>query len=243
MSENLVVYFPVIIGAVGLLIGLLFGVLIARARRPKGEPGLKLDKNLQELLRLYRDQNSGALAMVVGKQVVKKPEELPEKARRALARLHADFGAWLGVAEQKPHPAPAVLQPPGVVTPPAAETAAATLPPIRLESFAQPVSDVKPVSVTVDSILANAISPEKTKNNPPPKSIAAQIDEIVTEKLPLSAVKDRYIHIMELPVRGVVVCVDNKEYEGVGDVEDPQAKAFLKECVAEWERRVGTEKR
>ncbi len=98
--------------------------------------------------------------------------------------------------------------------------------------------EVKPFTVT--GILADAINPEKPKEVQPPKSIAAQVEDIILDKQPLSTVKDRYIRILELPVRGVVVCVDNKEYERVGDVEDPQVKEFLKECVQEWERRAGS---
>jgi len=34
-----------------------------------------------------------------------------------------------------------------------------------------------------------------------------------------------------------LVKVDDARYEGVGDVPDPEIRAFLRQCVAEWENR------
>jgi hypothetical protein len=75
------------------------------------------------------------------------------------------------------------------------------------------------------------------KSVPPPKSIAAQVDEIVQERLPGSPFYNRAIKLMELPGKGLVVLVDGLQYEGVGEVADPVVQTFLRECVAEWERR------
>ena len=86
-------------------------------------------------------------------------------------------------------------------------------------------------------VLARAVTSDIPKDVVTQKSIAAQIDEILQEKLALSPLEDRAIRLMELPERGVVVLVGLDTYDGINDVPDPEIKALLRACVTEWENR------
>jgi len=43
--------------------------------------------------------------------------------------------------------------------------------------------------------------------------------------------------MQDSPSMGIQVFVDGQIFEGVGDVPYPDIQQFIRECVAEWERR------
>ena len=76
-----------------------------------------------------------------------------------------------------------------------------------------------------------------------PKSIAAQIDEILQEKLESSSldhlpIERRAIRLMELPGKGMMVMVGLDQYEGVEKVPDPEIRSLIREAVEAWEKRL-----
>jgi hypothetical protein len=94
-----------------------------------------------------------------------------------------------------------------------------------------------PPSLNPVNVLARAVTSDVNVDTPPP-TIAAQVDEILQEKLEESPLKPRGIRLMELPDRGMVVLVGMDHYDGVDAVPDPEIKALIREAVAEWEARV-----
>ncbi len=108
----------------------------------------------------------------------------------------------------------------------------------------RPLSPVRaepptPPSLDISDIVANAFTPRKTGKEPPapPKSIAAQVDEIVQERLPDSPFRKQVITVHDHDKKGIVVLVDGVEYDGINDVADAGVRAFLQECVRVWEQR------
>ena len=107
-----------------------------------------------------------------------------------------------------------------------------------------PVVDSLGIEPTdVRSRLAVEKSKEKPKGKPKEplqelKSIATQVDEILQEKLARSPYKDRVVRLLELPSRGMVVVVNGTQFDGVGEVPDPEVRQIIQESVAEWERRL-----
>jgi len=75
----------------------------------------------------------------------------------------------------------------------------------------------------------------------PPRSIAAQIDDILQEKLKDSPLAGRAIRLMELPNRGMVVMVGLNQYDGVEAVPDEEIRNLIRSAVAEWEERASGE--
>jgi len=124
----------------------------------------------------------------------------------------------MGVEEPSPLPAPEVGTGPGDV------------------AVAAPASHPSPVNPV--SVLARALQSEVRTPIPAPKSIAAQIDEILQEMLENSTLESRAIRLLELPNKGMVVMVGLNQYGGVEAVPDEDIKGMIRAAVAEWERRV-----
>jgi hypothetical protein len=123
---------------------------------------------------------------------------------------------------------------PGPAAPPAEPV------PVKSESGEVPTSP-KPAqrpSVSPVNLLARALQSEVRSPQPPPMSIAAQIDEILQEKLETSPLNSKAIRLLELPGKGMVVMVGLDQYEGVDAVPDEEIQNLIRSAVAEWERRV-----
>lgn len=78
----------------------------------------------------------------------------------------------------------------------------------------------------------------KAKKVAAPQSIAAQIDEILQEKLAGTPLAERGIKLMELPDQGMVVMVGMDKYTDLTQVPDEQVRAVIGEAVAAWENRL-----
>ncbi len=105
------------------------------------------------------------------------------------------------------------------------------------EEFNPQATVERPSMSPVDAI-ARALRPDSSKLESKPKSIAAQIDEILQEMLIDSELSSRAIRLLELPQKGVVVMVGLEQYEGVDSVPDPEIKGLIQKAVTEWENRV-----
>jgi len=110
-------------------------------------------------------------------------------------------------------------------------------------SPATPLADLPttlphPPSINTVDVLARVLQPELKAPEPPPLSIAAQIDEILQEMLQSSPLASRLIRLIELPSKGVAVMVGLYRYESVEAVPDEDIRQMIRLAVAEWERRV-----
>ena len=118
---------------------------------------------------------------------------------------------------------------------PPASPASAGLVPLNSEAPAKD-HDVRPVNA-----LAGG-QPAQGSRTGSQKSIAAQVDEILQEKidnLPPGELSpdQRATRLLELPGKGMVVMVGLNQYEGVGAVPDARIRKLISESVEEWERR------
>jgi len=99
-------------------------------------------------------------------------------------------------------------------------------------------SDVQRPSIKPVNILTRAMVPDLPPV--PPKSIVAQIDDILQEKLEKSPLSKRGIRLRELPNQGMAVMVGLDQYEGVEDVPDEEIRSMIRSAVSEWEKRIST---
>jgi hypothetical protein len=166
----------------------------------------------------------------------------------ALSKALDELQLWLGaddlVARALTTPeSPPLPEPSPSVQPESAPTVSDAAKLVSVSAATKAIShpsepEVKPPSMQIGDIFAQVFSPEKPKKaTKPNKSIAAQVDDIIQEKLPGSVFKNRIISVTDLPGRGLLVRVDDQSYEGIGDVADADIRQFLRECVSEWERR------
>jgi hypothetical protein len=95
--------------------------------------------------------------------------------------------------------------------------------------------------MNIVDLMARAIQPKKSSFEEPPKSITAQIDEILQEMLKESDRENQAIRLVEDPGGGVIVMVGLEHYDGVDAVPDPEIRSLIRSAVAEWERRESIE--
>jgi len=266
MNGDLTLIIPIVLaGSICLVVGILMGILLMGLFRPvSSSKPKKLDRDLVEVLRIWRDRQSKQLVLEVGGKIFKKRDELSAKWSTGLVRLSEDLQSWLGMPEIEQRIDAVTVQinqdlanklPSPLTTEPAKGYQQAGLSPIKPSQVSpttirvfsppmvpgsEPVTTISPPNMEITDILSRAIIPEKSKEAPKPlKSVALQVNEILKEKLVDSPIKNRTIFISEDPGGGVVVFLDNFQYDGINDIPDPEVRQLLRECVTEWELRTG----
>ncbi len=81
--------------------------------------------------------------------------------------------------------------------------------------------------------------PPKPTNQPLPEiNVGGSVEAYLQHKLALTPeYANRSIHIRSAPKGGVVIEVDNRFFETVGDVDDAEVRAFLQATIEEWQAR------
>ena len=88
---------------------------------------------------------------------------------------------------------------------------------------------------TRDLLLGRRKKPVKAETPPePPKSIAAQIDEILQSILASSPLRGQEIRLSEDPGGGLNIIHNAATYQAIDDVEDPAARNLIKPAVQAW---------
>jgi hypothetical protein len=245
-----------LISLISLVIGAVIGLILAGLRNPPAA-GASDRKHQNELARLVRNSRSGQLGVEINGKLYSTSRQLNTAQRTALAQVHDELQLWLGVEDLpgrvSSFPAKEPIAPTARVAPlgagavvpaplPATSArpdAAPVIPQKPLRS--EPASNVRPPSLEIGEILARAINPVEPVRDAPdaPTTLAGQVDAIIQERLPQSALSDRSIKLKDGPDGGIVVLVDGQKYRGVGEVTDAQVRTFIQACVAEWEKKYG----
>lgn len=213
----------ILIGVIFFLIGLAVGVLSANLQSSKGEKAEQPQPpvpNAIEVVRLWRDPRKGNLIPEIDGKILTSPDRLGAAQQARLLQADEDLHIWLA----------------GSALPPVVARPAAPAAPVATAAFVASTDPAKRPSMNPIDVLSRAVATD-VKPVSTSKSIAAQIDEILQEKLENSPLKNRAIRLLELPGRGMVVMVGLNQYEGVDAVPDPEIRNLLRECVAEWEAR------
>jgi len=78
---------------------------------------------------------------------------------------------------------------------------------------------------------------KKTEPAPQPRSMIAEINDIIQEKIRISGETHLSVRLIE-GLNGEIKALIGVESFPLEDVPDPQIKEFIRECVSEWERKV-----
>ena len=199
--------------AAGKAIGaLLFSGRSAPSSKPSDTPKEKIQV---DLLRVWRDPVRSRLVVGLKGEQASVPAELSPGALDTLRSTLEELKSWSGI-HQNAVPAPEPLP----------------------EPFTPPTSDSPPARISPADLISRAIRADVRKPEPPLVSIAAQIDEILQEKLAADQSIKRAVRLMEIPGKGMVVMVGLDQFAGVDEVPDADVRALIRESVEEWERRV-----
>lgn len=232
---------------VGFFVGLATNLFRVGGR--KGKPP---KKGLVEAGQLWRDQTSGQLWVETGGQAGKAIEDFKGDMQDRVFKIAHDLADWTGrplapPAVTRPVPTaapleiddkPAATRPPYEAMPqntlsrPLAVDEVSTQLPVNQPSsqIERPRIDiVKGIRLTLEGDLGRSQNPA---------SIAAQVDEILQDKLKGTSLEKRGIRLMELPGKGMVVMVGMEQFDAVEAVPYPEIKALLKEAVATWEKKM-----
>lgn len=207
----------ILVAAICIGIGFALGSLVAALRNSKAE--IPPVPDMVEVAHLLRDRRTGDFFPEIGGKVVRTPGDLSASQRNRLQQALNELQAFLS--------APAVPAMPVDGKP----AHSSWIPPASAGSESRSQPGLNPIDV-----LSRAVQAE-TKVKPVEKSIAAQIDEILQEKLEVSPLQGRAIRLMELPGKGMVVLVGLDQYDGVDAVPDPEIRDLIRACVAEWEKK------
>lgn len=233
-----------LVAVIGLIVGLAAGYLIAGLRNEEQKEDRQTSQDDDaEGVHILRERKTGVLSIKIDGQLYQRGGDLTVNRHNRLVRLLAEVRKWMGTVES------AILSPDETVAPetmsqsgmpPDSGSEAAPVEKPGSPSVAPPIADEqdKPVQPGSFEWLGQMLSRKRTQDVPE-KSIAAQIDEILQEKLLDSPLAERAIRLMELPDKGMVVLVGLDKYDSVDDVPDEDVRQLLKDCVSEWESSKG----
>lgn len=250
-----------IAAGVGFFVGLAMAIF--RRSKPDSKPP---QKGLLEVARIWRDKFDGKLWLQVDEKSGSRLEDFSGEDRAQAVKIVNGLAGWIERPEIPP-PAVSVAAAAGVVMsagggsapPPAALAPEGTpaafipedsgpIPPLSqqqvpMQSVSPAVQNqqpanrprvdiVKGIRLTFEGDAASKL--EKAQN----RSIAAQVDEILQEKIKGTALEQKAIRLMELPGKGMVVMVGLEQYDSLEAVPYPDVKGAIRYCVAQWEKKM-----
>jgi hypothetical protein len=210
-----------------------------------------------DLTRIWRDPEKGNVLIELDGETFQSASDMNDGQRQRLSATVDDIHTWLGQPLSTPKtdpassvPAPATAE--QIISDNVASVSYSQNVPITPVVPAIPpgIEPSEPVSTPVKpqvsrpsllNILARGLQADIPKVASVPKSIVAQVDEILQEKLKGSPLADRGIRLMELPDQGMVVMVGVNKYNGVDEVTDEEVKGIIRSAVDEWDRRAASQ--
>jgi hypothetical protein len=224
--------FLILIALVAIGIGFALGSLVTGSRGDR-VPAVKSKSspvsNLVQVAGVMTDRGGKAVFLQVEGKIVRSINDLSREQRTRLLPYFEVLASWFSPPASKAAPAVSPLPSYDEVTDPGVLQPAAA-------GYGQ--AQAQRPSLNPIDVFARAIQSDVNVPQPASKSIAAQIDEILQEKIEGTEMAKRGVRLVELPNKGVVVMVGLDQYQGVDEVPDEEIRFVIKSAVAEWERRV-----
>lgn len=217
-----------LVAVIALATGFALGgwIYAGRNSAPTRSSASQVEEEAREtVLRVWRDPSNGRLLVGIQGERAKSHNDLSPKALDGLRHSLDELNRWAGVQHQE-IPDIETIQQAGPE-----QLATSTLPPASMSE--NKATRISPVDVIAQAMRSDVRKPEARL-----VSIAAQIDEILQEKLSADETITRAVRLLEIPGKGMVVMVGLDQYAGVDEVPDADVRTLIREAVAEWERRV-----
>jgi hypothetical protein len=175
-----------------------------------------------ELLRVWRDLSTGSLVVEIGGQQFNSLEHLRNAdLERRFVNVVRELDGLSQPKGSKPTQAPR-----------------ATISPATGKDEAPPPPSLGPVSMFRQMGRAAIGQTPTTPEVSAPQTIADQIEDLLQARLAkLPSFQGRTIHVRPSVDGGVRIEIDERFYDGIGDVDDPDVRALLGDVVREWESK------
>lgn len=238
----------ILVGGICLIMGFIASLLLNSTReydpqdnlQDEAPPGGKKGRYIS-VVKLWRDKKSGALLIEVEGKTFLGSNALSENQRTQLEQAARDLRFWLGMGLTVVSPA-ITPQQEQVDQQASNETEVASNLQIneRINQSITPSiqSNSRPA---INSVTKTPeISKTVTSDNLPlqtEKSIVMQIEDILQDLITGSQYEQIGVHLMEDPIKGVIVTVGNEKFEGIDSVTNPEVKKILRSAVNAWEQK------
>jgi hypothetical protein len=219
-----------------ILIGFILNAMLQTIRSSKGggKKNLTTAPGLEEVARLSRDIRTKHLVVEIGDQAYKSVGDLSSEDRQNLTMTAVDLRTWLGIfpSEKEPEESASFVTPSKASATP---TQFSTESDLSVEAgMLQRKPDLNPLKMFSEAIQESRKSVEEET----PKSIVAQIDEILQRKLEDSPLSGRGVRLVETPGQGITVMVGLTRYNDVEDIPEADIRDIIHEAVSEWESQL-----
>ena len=208
----------IIVAVVFFLIGFLLGRMVRQFNEPDDQTFPQKEKLDDDDVHIARGDSTGKLVILHNRKTYHDVRNLPLEIHNKVLQMVIDLQLWIG-HPQKPEKEDAsgkdsLLN--------------------KQDSIFTEIEGKKAEPVPLISSLTHPLRKEPADDKVE-KSIIAQIDEILQEKLADSDLRDRGIRLMESPKKGLVILVGLDQYENIGDIPDDAIVRVIRQSVSEWE--------
>ena len=208
----------ILLAVVCLLVGFFIGRMVRQFNEPDDQTFPQKEKLDDDDIHIAREDSTGKLIILHKRKTYYDARSLPLEVHNKVLQMLIDLQLWTG-NPQKPKKEDASEKD--------------SLLNKQDSIFTEP-GGKKTEPVSLISSLTHPLRKE-TADDKVEKSIIAQIDEILQEKLADSDLRDRGIRLMESSNRGLVVLVGLDQYENIGDIPDDAIVRVIRQSVSEWE--------
>jgi len=224
----------ILLAIVCIVIGMVIAYLFQSLRNVRTGDKTPSQQGMSEKARLWeKDQ---ALVVEIDGHQYGSPAELDAEQTHSLRATSEELSRWLAGSE----------------TSAAAKTLSAEMPsPISSEAYlakfsstgevqsvSRPAEGSRRVGLDISRVMTSALRLDvPNPSAPTSKSIAAQVDEILQERVAGTPLEQRGIRVMDAPDGGIRILVGLEKYDGVEAVPDEAVRNAIREAVLEWRKR------
>lgn len=214
----------IIIVVLSLAVGFFTGRMMGEFRGESKES--KQDIPDPHVLVIKRDTRSGKMMARLERKIYSGAGVLDARLKSELKKISTNLETWLGesaeIAQRENH-----------------ENALRGEEfPARITHFEIETAEEETSKSSPGGFIARALSADIKSPDLKPNSVAAQVDEILQEKITGTPLAARGIRLMEFPGEGLVVMVGMEKYDSVDEVPDLSIRSAIKEAVSIWEDRM-----
>lgn len=217
-----------------LLLGMVGGLLLSLALRDSGRKRKLAKANKQDLVevvRFWSDKEGKRVIPEVEDRFISSMDELNHVQIARLSRLMD-----LLRVDNAPPPRDIEQATPATDDLPVSQKRKIEKQAEQLLEYIPPPPPIQPVNVDLMDSVAKSLQPELPSQFGS-KSIVAQVDLILQERLLGTELGKKGIRLVETKDKGMLVVVGMERYDGIDEVPDEEVRAAIHSSVEEWEKK------